>query len=151
MPASWPTSPTVKGPAARFQADPPDPCLLWNPYAPAALKYRLLSCLRLSATLETESLGLRAVQLARGRGRILLSLKPAPRIWDTAPASVILSAIGGSYTDLGGRTLVYYPDRLVHRDGAVGTLGIDHGEVLRCLGNWETTPVSRSVETAVDG
>lgn len=101
--------------------------------------------------LEVVVKGLRAVQLARGRGRVLLSLKPAPRIWDTAPASVILSAIGGSYTDLGGRTLVYYPDRLVHRDGAVGTLGIDHGEVLRCLGNWETTPVSRSVETAVDG
>ncbi len=125
------------GKASRFE--PPaqsKPHLIWNPYLDHAVKAFLSTHLRLPQLFETESTGLRAVALAEGHGRLFLSLPRSSKIWDSAPAHLIITEAGGQYTDFTGAPLTFRPDQPVNRKGAVATRGIDHQRVLALLNQY---------------
>lgn len=111
--------------------------LIWNPFLKSKLKNYLINNLKLSSTHEIESTGLRAISMAKGYGKVFLSLPRSSKIWDTAPASLIVSEIGGQYTDLAGCPLSFNPENPLNSKGAIATFGIDHEEVIKILDQYE--------------
>ncbi|MDM8516627.1 inositol monophosphatase family protein [Desulfobacterales bacterium HSG16] len=107
--------------------------ILWNPFANENFKKIIAEKLNMEMICHAESTGLRAFLMAKGCGTIFLSLPKSARIWDTAPAFVIISEIGGQYTDLSGNNLIFDHNRPVHENGAVATIGMDHQKVLASI------------------
>jgi len=127
--------------------------IAWNPYSiDSSLKLDLMIRLCLKNSVCVESTGLRALLLAKGIARTMVSLPYSPKIWDTAPAFALISELGGQYTDLFGRTLDYklndnvktkrfgivptsYVSGLdfVHHDGAFASIGNNHTKLLDCV------------------
>jgi fructose-1,6-bisphosphatase/inositol monophosphatase family enzyme len=111
--------------------------LIWNPFLKSQLKPFLLKKLELSSVYEIESTGLRAISMAKGYGKLFLSLPRSSKIWDTAPAALILSEIGGQYTDLTGEALAFNPETPLNSKGAIATLGLDHHEAIKIIDQYD--------------
>jgi 3'(2'), 5'-bisphosphate nucleotidase len=114
-----------------------DNCLLWNPFVTSELKPFLMSGFGLLTTHEVESTGLRAIAMAKGKGKVFVSFPHSSKIWDTAPAFIIVHAVGGEYTDFEGRQLKFNPKSPVNTDGVVASIDIDHQEVLDALASYK--------------
>ncbi len=78
-------------------------------------------------------MSLRAVKMAEGQGLVFFSLPNSAKIWDSAAAHVIVSEIGGTYTNLKGDPLSFSSGAVVHEKGAIATIGISHETVLEKL------------------
>jgi myo-inositol-1(or 4)-monophosphatase len=111
--------------------------LIWNPFLKTEMIQYLLKNLNLSSVYETESTGLRAISMAKGYGKIFLSLPRSSKIWDSAPAALIVSEIGGQYSDLSGGPLKFDPENPLNSKGAIATFGLEHHEVISMLDKYD--------------
>ena len=107
--------------------------LAFNPYASKRLRAYLFKELGFEKSVDVESTGLRAVQMIKGNARMLVSLPNSAKAWDTAPAKVMLTESGATYTDLDGGPLIYYRESPLHPRGAVATIGMNHEKALACV------------------
>lgn len=110
--------------------------LIWNLFSDERLKECLLRDIDFAGVVEQESTGLRALDLFLGRGCAFLSLPFSAKIWDTVPAHIVMSIVGGSYTDLQGSNISYLGGGIAHSKGALASVGIDHIEFLSSVNRY---------------
>lgn len=106
-----------------------------NPFSKINLASGIYSNLK---SLMIESTGLRAIELCKHKSGFFVSRPNSSKIWDTAPAQVLLDLYGANYTDLNGNRLQYQPSQKVNQMGAVASIGIDHNELLYQLGKMQS-------------
>lgn len=107
--------------------------LAWSPYSRLEAAGPLAVALGLSGIRMFESVGMRAVALARGEACAFASGPDSPKLWDSAAAAVVLNELGGRYTDFDLRDLDYGSSDYTHRRGAVASVGLDHVEVVAAV------------------
>jgi myo-inositol-1(or 4)-monophosphatase len=112
--------------------------LLWNPFSSHSFKHNrlknyIIKEIGLKGILEIESLGLRAINMVKGKGTVFLSMPNTAKIWDTAAAYVMVSELGGKYTDFRGNDLEYSCENVLHNYGAVATINHDHDHVIEII------------------
>ena len=112
--------------------------VIWNRYSDNALRNIIMETTNNDDFYEVESTGLRAVSLYLGKGSIFVSLPGSAKIWDTAPAAIIMSLVSGKYTDIYGETLSHSLQSLSQARGAVASVGVDHDTVLKAVNDYIT-------------
>lgn len=110
--------------------------LIWNPFSKDELKEYFVRELELSSTYNIESTALRAISMVRGLGKVFFSLPRSSNIWDTAPAFLIISEIGGQYTDINGNVLMFNHLFQLNENGAVASFKMNHQEVIETLNKY---------------
>jgi len=109
------------------------PQLAWSPFSRPELSQPLAQSLGLSGVTLCESVGMRALALARGEAMVFGSGPRSPKLWDSAAAWVVVHELGGRYTDFDGDMLDYAAPSLLHERGAVASIGLDHHLVVATL------------------
>ena len=107
--------------------------LIWNPYSDNKMKQMLVREFNLCGEFLVESLGLRAVSIAKGRGKMFVSSPGNSMIWDTAPVWLVIRAMSGDVTDFDGQALEFNPLHPVNENGVIATAGMQHGEAVRLI------------------
>lgn len=107
--------------------------LAWSPYSRLEAAGPLAVELRLRGIRMYESVGKRAVALARGEACAFASGPNSPKLWDSAAAAVVVNELGGRYTDFDLRELDYASSDHTHRRGAVASVGMDHVDVVAAV------------------
>lgn len=104
--------------------------LAWSPFSSIEAAGPMAVALGLREIRICESVGARAIAMARGEAAVFVSGPRSPKLWDSAAASVIVHELGGRYTDFDLRPLEYRTAEVTHPRGAIASLGLDHVEVV---------------------
>lgn len=107
--------------------------LVWSPFSRPEAAYTVARSLGMHDVGLCESVGLRALEMARGRAAVFGSGPRSPKLWDSAAAWAVVHELGGSYTDFEGAPLRYDGAGVIHERGAVASLGMDHGLVVTAM------------------
>ena len=110
--------------------------VIWNRYSNNVLRDMIMDKMKNTDFYEVESTGLRALSLYLGKGSIFVSLPGSAKIWDTAPAAIIMGLVSGMYTDIHGETLSHSLQSLSQERGAVASVGVDHDTVLSAVNDY---------------